>query len=187
MRKLFILIGLFFAISLSGQVVKTSVVYAQPSGGGTDTYGDCDNATADTYIGADYIWYFQLTVTLGGTITQFETYCGADAGGGNGLKIAVYSDNADLPNALIANGTANEIQLTHNSNNVITFTINPSVLSTTKYWIAFKVESNNYLQEGTGSILTKYEDAAYAAAFPATATPSAYTARDLKYCITVQH
>ena len=31
MRKLFILIGLFFAISLSGQVVKTSVVYAQPS------------------------------------------------------------------------------------------------------------------------------------------------------------
>jgi len=36
MRKLFILIGLFIAISLSGQAVKTPVLYAQSSG---PTYG----------------------------------------------------------------------------------------------------------------------------------------------------
>jgi len=192
MKRLIILFSLLFAFAVcQAQIIPASPpmrVIVAAGGGGSDTYGDCDNASADTYLLAGaYIVYLQVTVTTGGTVSAITTYCGADAGNATGLKAALYSDNADQPNTLLTNGTATPITLDWNQDNTLTFSTDPSVSDATKYWVAFKAEENNYLTEGVGAILTKYEDAAYGDAFPATATPSAYTARDMKVCITVNH
>jgi len=75
MRKLFILIGLFVALVLNGQVVKTSVVYAQPGGSSYPIILDDGNTV---------MWFaFEQDVTVTG---DHVTNWGDISGNNNDLK-----------------------------------------------------------------------------------------------------
>jgi len=191
MRKLLILsLLLAFSLTFYGQrlpgVIAASGQVSSPCGGGTSNYGITDGSYVDFQtMFENYIYYSSITITTCGTVTSINSLIGTNVS--THSHMALYTDNAGSPGSLVANSTSLAVSQTTNAYNSYTFSINPSVQSSTTYWVAWLSTGGNFNSyiANSGSKTVMYEAGS---SFPATATGiSIATNCYAPFYVTVQH
>lgn len=110
---------------------------------------------------------FQFTSSFSGSVNSIALTLGAALTGK--LNIAIYSDSgANLPVTKL--GTATELTNPAIGLNQLTFGTPVSVVAGTKYWVAVASDATVSLYNNTGSSAGVSLSAAYASAFPTTAS-----------------
>jgi hypothetical protein len=137
-------------------------------------YGNTTYNQAYGTPGANYIYWMPVgSVTTGGTVTQAKIYIGATAAAAS--KVALYSDDGSgKPGTLVANGTSNELSQSTGAWNTYTFGTNPTVSSSTSYWIGVNANAGYTWSGGSSTTTGYYQSRAYGS-FPSTATPSQWS------------
>lgn len=125
--------------------------------------------THDTGVSAGAIILQKHTAVSTGTMTEFQIKCEAS---GN-VKVAIYSDNAGTPNALL--GTVGSTAVTATTN-AISFPSTP-VVGGTDYWLAFNFDTDSLVSiNATGGTTLANESANFGDAFP-DPYPGSYTSK----------
>ena len=130
--------------------------------------GDGDFVGASTPVLASNRFYMQRFAAVGsGNITNVKVVCAQSAN----LKVAIYSDNANAPNALLAESASTAVV---SGNNRLQLASPLSVTEGTYYWIVFNQSATGVVRYtnygGTGNWVASIYANAFPATMPATAT-----------------
>ena len=137
------------------------------------------NTSQQITFSVGYVTWAKAVSSFTGTVPQLSLYVYSAFTGS--IKLALYSDSAGQPGALLATTAT----LTNLSPGVANFTISvpPAVVAGTAYWIAVAASGNNTYGAGTLSASVD-QSSTFTGAFPSTASGLSNTSNNIWASIT---
>jgi hypothetical protein len=169
MKKIYILVIILFSLNS----------YSQNCNIGNDTITN-DFMTAGSF-GANNLLGVKYTLSQVGTLQSINL---VGNGTGEGVQMAVYDDNAGVPNNLVASSSLDTVQ-----NGITSLPVTPTLLPAGDYWIMAVYEiggnSSNKNQNATGNSVY-YQSLTYGDPIPTNASGFLrYTGRDFLYFLEI--